>query len=40
MTPETVHIGPELEKCFLHQNGVEIDEELNRMPYYDLWMIF
>ena len=31
MTPETVHIGPELEKYYLHQNGVEFDE-LNGMP--------
>ena len=30
----------ELEKCYLHQNGVEFDEELNGMPYYDLWTRF
>ena len=30
----------ELEKCYLHENGVEIDEELNGMPYYDLWTKF
>ena len=23
----------ELGKCYLHQNGVEFDEELNEMPY-------
>ena len=30
----------ELEKRYLHQNGVEFDEELNGMPYYDLWTRF
>ena len=30
----------ELEKCYLHQNGVEFDAELNGMPYYDLWTRF
>ena len=30
----------ELQKSYLHQNGVEFEEELNGMPYYGLWTRF
>ena len=30
----------ELQQCYLHQNGVEFEEELNGMPHNGLWTRF